>query len=65
MIEPLKIKTQIKSFDNKKLKQLADAIHREGVAVLYNQDMNEREYIDTIKKFGECEAPMLFMNPKE
>ena len=27
--------------------------------------VNEREYIDTIKKFGECEAPMLFMNPKE
>ena len=43
MIEPLKIKTQIKSFDNKKLKQLADAIHREGVAVLYNQDKNQTE----------------------
>ncbi len=65
MIEPLKIKTQIKSFDNKKLKQLSDAIHREGVAVLYNQDLNEKDYIDTMKKFGECETPMLFMNPKE
>ena len=65
MINPYKIDKQFKELDDKKLKQLAEVIHEEGVAVLYNQELNEREYIDTMKKFGECETPFLFMNPKE
>ena len=65
MIQPFKSNHQIKSYDNETLKTVANKIHDEGVAVFYGQDMNELEYIHTMKKFGECEAPDLFMNPKE
>ncbi len=65
MIYPDKIDIQIKEMDNENLLAIAKSIHKQGVAVFYNQKLNEREYIDTMKKFGECESPDLFMNPKE
>ena len=65
MINPTKNDTQIKTFSKEQLIDLSKSIHKQGVAVFYNQQLNEREYINTMKKFGECEAPDLFMNPKE
>ena len=65
MINPEKVDIQIKDMSNKQLLDIANSIHKQGVAVFYNQDMNETDYIRTMKKFGECEAPDLFMNPKE
>ena len=65
MINPTKNDTQIKAFSKEQLIDLSKSIHKQGVAVFYNQQLNEREYIDTMKKFGDCEAPDLFMNPKE
>ena len=65
MIRPDKIDIQIKEMDNENLLAIAKGIHKQGVAVFYNQKLNESEYISTMKRFGECEAPDLFMNPKE
>ena len=65
MINPEKVDIQIKDMSNKQLLDIANSIHKQGVAVFYNQDMNETDYIRTMKKFGECEAPDLFMNQKE
>ena len=56
---------EIKEMDNENLLAIAKGIHKQGVAVFYNQKLNESEYISTMKRFCECEAPDLFMNPKE
>ena len=65
MIRPDKIDIQIKEMDNENLLAIARSIHKQGVAVFYNQKLNESEYINAMKRFGECESPDLFMNPKE
>lgn len=65
MIYPKKIDKQIKDMINEELLDVARNVHQQGVAVFYNQQLNEKEYIDTMKRFGECEAPNLFMNPKD
>ena len=65
MINPEKIDVQIKELSKEQLIDISKGIHKQGAAVFYNQKLNEREYIDIMKKFGECEAPDLFMNPKD
>jgi len=65
MIEPFKTIQDIKSLDDGHIRQLARVIHQDGVAVMYNQNLKESDYIDFMKRFGECESPDLFMNPKE
>lgn len=45
--------------------RLAKIIQNSGLAILHDQNLTEREYIDYMKSIGECEAPDLFMNPKE
>ena len=47
------------------LPDLANAIQTNGMAIFHEQDLNERQFIDVLKSFGECETPDLFMNPKE
>ena len=65
MINPTKVDVQIKEFSKQQLIDISKDIHKQGVAVFYNQKLNETEYTDVMKKFGECETPNLFMNPKE
>ena len=65
MIEPFKTIQDIKSLDDGHIRQLARVIHQDGVAVMYNQNLKENDYIDFMKRFGECESPDLFMNPKD
>ena len=65
MIKPFKTIQDIKTLDDGHIRQLARDIHQDGVAVMYNQKLNETDYIKFMKRFGECEAPDLFMNPKE
>ena len=65
MITPIKSELQIKNFSDDELKDLATGIQKEGLAVFYEQDLNEQEYVNLCKRFGECEAPDLFMNPKD
>ena len=55
MIYPDKVDIQIKEMDNENLLAIAKSIHKQGVVVFYNQKLNESEYINTMKRFGECE----------
>ena len=65
MIVPLKSTEQILDATPDKLKEIATAIHKEGCAVFYEQKFNESQIIEMQKRFGECEAPGQFMNPKD
>ena len=65
MIQPHKTIQDIRGLDDGHIRQLARDIHQDGVAVMYNQNLKESDYIDFMKRFGECESPDLFMNPKE
>jgi taurine dioxygenase len=65
MIQPHKTIQDVKTLDEGHIRQLARDIHQDGVAVMYNQNLKESDYINFMKRFGECEAPDLFMNPKE
>ena len=40
MIEPFKTIQDIKSLDDGHIRQLARVIHQDGVAVMYNQNLN-------------------------
>jgi taurine dioxygenase len=65
MITPFRSEDQVYNYNDEQIKQLATTIQKEGVAVFYEQDLNEQKYVDLCKRFGECEAPELFMNLKE
>ena len=65
MIQPFKTVQDIKTLDEGHIRQLVKDIHKDGVAVMYNQKLQETDYINFMKRFGNCEAPDLFMNPKE
>ena len=65
MIQPFKTVQDIKTLDEGHIRQLVRDIHKDGVAVMYNQKLKETDYINFMKRFGNCEAPDLFMNPKE
>ena len=53
MIYPDKVDNQIKEMDNENLLAIAKSIHKQGVVVFYNQKLNELEYINNMKRFGE------------
>jgi alpha-ketoglutarate-dependent taurine dioxygenase len=61
-MNPFKTDKDITTLD---LKEVATAVQTSGAAIFHDQNLTERGYIDLMKKFGECEAPNLFMNPKE
>ena len=65
MITPYRSEKQLKDFNDAELKEFASTLQRSSVAVFYEQNLNEVDYIKLCKRFGECEAPDLFMNPKE
>jgi len=65
MINPDKVDMQIKEMSKEQLIDISKSIHHQGVAVFYNQELDESQYIKEMKRFGECESPGLFMNPKE
>ncbi len=56
---------QIKLYNDDMLFRTASHIQHDGLAVFHEQELNETEYITLCKRFGECEAPDLFMNPKQ
>jgi alpha-ketoglutarate-dependent taurine dioxygenase len=41
----------------------AQHVQRQGYALFHDINFTEKEYIDYLKRFGELEAPGLFMNP--
>jgi len=65
LISPIRGDAQLKMFSNDALKTFATEVQTQGVAVFHGQELNQQEYIDLCKRFGECEAPDQFMNPKE
>tara|TARA_R110000868_G_scaffold411676_2_gene707366 strand:+ start:26 stop:832 length:807 start_codon:yes stop_codon:yes gene_type:complete len=56
---------QICDYDNQQLFELCRKIQTRGLAIFHEQSFNEFQLIDLFKRIGECEAPGLFMNPKE
>lgn len=65
MINPHKSTDNILNYSDEQIKALATLIQKEGAAVFYDQSFDEQSYINLLKRFGELEAPGLFMNPKE
>jgi len=65
MIRAFRSDENIIDASDNRLKQIATQIHKEGVAVFYDQQFTESQIISLQKRFGECESPDLFMNPKE
>jgi len=51
--------------DDQHLKGVAEQLQQSGAIVAHDQKLTEQQYIDLMKRFGECESPNLFMNPKE
>ena len=56
---------QIYNYNDQELKELINNVMTEGCALLYDQELNEQQYVSTFKRIGECEAPGLFMNHKD
>lgn len=65
MITPYRTTEDIKTLSKEQLIDVSKAIHKEGCAVFYDQDFSEDQIVQMQKRFGECEAPGLFMNPKD
>jgi len=57
--------SQLFDYNKPHLEHIAAVIQSTGYVVYNEQDLDERKFIDLCKRFGECEAPGLFMNPKE
>jgi hypothetical protein len=57
--------TQISSFSKWHLGLEALKIRSKGHVIWHNQQFTAEEYVAFMKRFGECETPDLFMNPKE
>lgn len=65
MIDPIKSTLQLYRADREALKEMVGHVQSRGLAIFYEQDLNERKFIDLMKRIGECETPNQFMNPKE
>ena len=65
MIEAYRSTQKIQDFSDNDLLDLANKIHKQGVAVFYDQKLEMGDLVDICKRFGECETPNLFMNPTE
>ena len=65
MIVPFRSTENILEATDERLKQISQQVHGEGCAVFYDQKFTEAQIVAMQKRFGECEAPGLFMNPKD
>jgi taurine dioxygenase len=65
MINPFRSIENILEVSDERLKQISQQIHSEGCAVFYDQQFTEEQIVRMQKRFGDCEAPGLFMNPKD
>ena len=65
MINILRSTQDVKSMADEELAELAQTVQKNGAAVLFEQNLTEKDYVDFIKKFGECEAPGFFMNMED
>jgi len=56
---------QILNSSDYDLKQIARKIQLGDPVLFFEQDLTQNDYIKLMKRFGECEHPDLFMNPKD
>ena len=57
--------TQILTLPKETLKWEATMTMIKGHSIHYEQDLNADEYVKLMKRFGSCETPNQFMNPKK
>ena len=57
--------TQILNYDNERLAWEATMTQVRGHSIYHEQDLNADQYVELMKRFGDCETPDLFMNPKK
>ena len=57
--------TQILNLPRDRLAWEATMTQVRGHSIYHEQDLNADSYVELMKKFGECETPDLFMNPKD
>ena len=52
MIDPFKATFQLQQADRKILENVVGHIHSRGLAIFYEQDLNERKFVDLMKRRG-------------
>ena len=57
--------SQILSYREGRLQNLAHQIIRDGYAILHDQELTQRELVEVSNRFGHCESYGYFMNPKD
>jgi alpha-ketoglutarate-dependent taurine dioxygenase len=56
---------QVYNLNDEKLKELMVKVQTEGLSIHHEQNFTESQFVEFFKRIGECEAPGLFMNPKD
>ena len=56
---------QVYDYTDAQLTELCNKIQTHGLSILHEQQFTEAQIVEFFKRIGECEAPGLFMNPKE
>ena len=57
--------SQILSYREGRLQNLAHQIIRDGYAILHDQELSQQELVEVSNRFGHCESYGYFMNPKD
>ena len=57
--------SQVYNYNDTELRDLVKKIQTEGLSIHHEQKFTEAQIIEFFKRIGECEAPGLFMNPKD
>ena len=57
--------SQVYNFTRVQLKNLIDRVQNTGYSIHYEQKFTETKIIEFFTRIGSCEAPGLFMNPKQ
>lgn len=65
MLIPQVYNKNLHEMDDQDLLDVARELQTRGAIIAHDQDLNEDRYVNLMKRFGECESPGLFMNPKE
>ena len=57
--------SQVYNYDDTELRELVKKIQTQGLSIHHEQEFTEDQIVEFFKRIGECEAPGLFMNPKD
>ena len=56
---------QLSDYNEEQIAELVAEIVHKGYAVLHDQKFTQREYVNAVKKMGECDSWDYFMNPPD